>query len=1233
MSSGPATFGRYQVVSQIGHGGMGALYLAWDPTLERKVAIKVLIQDNAELRERFSREARSAARLRHRHIVTMYDVGEYDGQPFMAMEYVEGETLADMIRKRKPLSTVRKLQLAEEIADGLAYAHKAGVIHRDVKPANVMVDLSGAAKILDFGIARLVESAGMTQAGTPIGTLNYMSPEQLAGRKVDQRSDIFSFGALVYELFSYRQAFPGGIDSGVLHRVLNSERDALGVVSPMLDPDIVRVVDRTLEADTAKRYQELDSVLKDLERIRLRLSAASTLATMAPGSEDDSITTLAFPTPTPVVEQAVSPTPRIQSARRPVDLEELTRRRAAQVQEYLKAAHEAFNAGDLDEGIAACERVMMLDAEEPTAIALLDRARAELDERQAEECLADAEREIRRGALTAALAKIEQAEALVPSSLKAAELRKLTIEALQERERARHRAEVIRQALARGHALFDQGRFEDAATAADEVLALDAGLSDAQSLKARSREAAEAEAREALARRAREAVREARQLFSANQHDSAVNLLARFEPKDEHVSLALEQLRTEAARIAEQRRLEAERRARQERVGAELLAARHDIDEQEFGRALDRLHLLVDAEGASPEIAGLLEIAAAGQAELERAEAVGREVAEHVARAAGLLARNDLTGASSRVDAALALDPSHAGAVNLRVKIQEGLKIAANRREAEQRRVRERAQAISAAVATAHKAESHEAAIVALDEALSIDPDHAEARRLLAHHREALGREQAEHHLRAEAEKTRREQIQQSVDGARRALHREDLDAARLAVARIRDLDPRHVEAAELAKEIELAELASAKDQRNFETVLTPLAAGVTAASSRDQTDRKTEGKSPAQERRVYAALGVGTAALALLAGLGYWVVGHRAPAVQAPASQRVGETLSASAPKTKDPLPVAVAAPPPVSPPTPSDAPAEDLSPDVEKRLVSLRKLERRQYARGQRQQALASATTALSLRPEDAEIKSFLAQALKDARAEAAAARSAALAVSAARPSTTYQDAEGRSQEARLAETGAPLEAVRSYWMATQLFVKAAAEAKNASPLVVAAASPPPSSLPPAPDVRPAPVREPPAVQPQQPLAAAPPPPAVTPTAPPAVTPAARPPIQTTVPPVVQPSPAPASPARASEEPAIRALIGSYAEAYSSLNVRDVQKVYPGVNAAALQKNFSQLKSQKVQIQGEQVQVNGAMATVTLTWQTVGVGQVGGALSASQKVELTLQKTGSAWIIVGRR
>jgi serine/threonine-protein kinase len=275
-------FLRYRVLKELGHGGMGRLYLAWDPQLERHVAIKALIDDGDELRERFAREARSAARLRHGHIVTIYDIGEADGQPFLVMEFVEGRTLSDIIRKREPLSLVRKLQIGAELAEGLACAHRGGVVHRDVKPSNVMLDEGGAVKILDFGVARLMESVAMTLAGTPVGTANYMSPEQLAGRRVDRRSDVFSFGATLYELLVYRQAFPGAVDSSLLRRIARSEREPLERVAPHLDPDVIEIVDRAMEPDARRRYQDLAGVARDLDRIRHRLLAVEeTASTMA----------------------------------------------------------------------------------------------------------------------------------------------------------------------------------------------------------------------------------------------------------------------------------------------------------------------------------------------------------------------------------------------------------------------------------------------------------------------------------------------------------------------------------------------------------------------------------------------------------------------------------------------------------------------------------------------------------------------------------------------------------------------------------------------------------------------------------------------------------------------------------------------------------------------------------------------------------------------------------------
>jgi serine/threonine protein kinase len=234
----PDRIGRYEIQRRLGTGGMGSLYLARDPGLDRLVAIKLLredCRDDPELRERFIREARSVARLRHPNIVVVHDVGEDDGRPFMAMEYIAGETLTRILRRTPSLPITERLALIEALCAGLAHAHAAGIIHRDIKPANIMLDSDGVLKILDFGIARLGNS-GITQDGMMMGTINYMSPEQVVGRGVDHRTDIFAAGAVLYEIIALEQAFPGGVDSGVLHRILNEGPVPLENRVPGLDP-------------------------------------------------------------------------------------------------------------------------------------------------------------------------------------------------------------------------------------------------------------------------------------------------------------------------------------------------------------------------------------------------------------------------------------------------------------------------------------------------------------------------------------------------------------------------------------------------------------------------------------------------------------------------------------------------------------------------------------------------------------------------------------------------------------------------------------------------------------------------------------------------------------------------------------------------------------------------------------------------------------------------------------
>src|SRR5581483_9731956 len=328
--------------------------------------------------------------------------------------------------------------------------------HRDTKPANIMVDVAGTLKILDFGIARLAQSSGITRVGAQIGTLNYMSPEQLVGQPVDHRSDIFSVGAVCYELFAYRQAFPGGIHTGLLHRLLNGQTEPLGSLCPALDPEIVRIVHRCLEANVERRYPDLAAVQKDLAKVRARLASEETLAPAAdlagPGSE------------------TASGSSSGSTARRLVDRTELARRRANQIERHLRAASDAFASGNFDGTVAECERVLMLDAEQPQALELLDRARAAIDERHADALAQEAEAELQRGALAVAGAKLDEAQALSPASRRAADGRAALDRALAERDEVRRRRRALADCVADARRCFARGAFEEAIAALDQAL-------------------------------------------------------------------------------------------------------------------------------------------------------------------------------------------------------------------------------------------------------------------------------------------------------------------------------------------------------------------------------------------------------------------------------------------------------------------------------------------------------------------------------------------------------------------------------------------------------------------------------------------------------------------------------------------------------------------------------------------------------------------------------------------
>src|SRR2546428_7995703 len=287
MSLAPGTrFGAYEIVAPIGSGGMGEVYRARDDRLQRDVAIKVRPEHTCSDREAvalFQREAQAASALNHPHILTIYEIGSAP-RDYIAMEYVAGETLRDRIARDNEIAPL--LDLLVQIADALARAHEANIIHRDLKPENIMVTPDGYAKILDFGLAKLLvqpeisqaPTAALTRSGAVVGTIGYVSPEQLSGLASDARSDIFSFACIVYEAIARRRAFRGEPPTRTLKQILAIEPPPLRNFNAQTPPELQRIVTRSLAKKPDDRYQSMREVAEDLRRLRDRLRAPAVRA-------------------------------------------------------------------------------------------------------------------------------------------------------------------------------------------------------------------------------------------------------------------------------------------------------------------------------------------------------------------------------------------------------------------------------------------------------------------------------------------------------------------------------------------------------------------------------------------------------------------------------------------------------------------------------------------------------------------------------------------------------------------------------------------------------------------------------------------------------------------------------------------------------------------------------------------------------------------------------------------
>ncbi|HEY6929326.1 MAG TPA: protein kinase [Thermoanaerobaculia bacterium] len=313
----PEKIGKYEILEQIGVGGFGAVYRGRDPFIKRTVAVKTCQLNDEEIKSRFFREAELAGNLHHRHITTIYDFGVENGIPYIVQEFLSGEDLDKIIKRGDPMPVPRKIEILTAITEGLGYAHQQHIIHRDIKPANIRILADGSVKIMDFGIAKSLQSeSSLTQTGITLGTSAYLAPEQIRGDPLDQRTDVFALGVLAYELITYRKPFRGEHLSTVLYKILNETPEPPEMVIPDLPADLSAAVMRAMEKDLAQRYPTMEALRLDLQAIYRQLIGSSARFATAPrlsrsdrptGSEIDPDATIATPSKGMIRTEHITP--------------------------------------------------------------------------------------------------------------------------------------------------------------------------------------------------------------------------------------------------------------------------------------------------------------------------------------------------------------------------------------------------------------------------------------------------------------------------------------------------------------------------------------------------------------------------------------------------------------------------------------------------------------------------------------------------------------------------------------------------------------------------------------------------------------------------------------------------------------------------------------------------------------------------------------------------------------
>ena len=462
MDELPAHIGPYEVRDRLGHGGMGMVYLGFDPMLDRPVAIKVLKVPDDETRRRFLREARLAAKVHHPNIVSIYAVGEHEGNPYLAMEFIAGRTLAQIIRNGDTVPLARKVHWLSELCAGLAHAHTSGIVHRDVKPSNLLIAHgTGTLRLVDFGIAHGNEASGMTMAGMVVGTPQYMSPEQITGQPVDARSDIFSVGSVAYELLTGRQAFGGDNLYHVSRQIVGEEPRQIESFVPDAPQALVRTIMKCLQKEPDARPESARLIEREFLGIARRLDPDHTLVVLpaeptvvSSGADsttsrrqmlkdaEDAIEQGQITTASDLVQRlesvGTSPNADVQQLRQRLH----GRRLELRIQDAVMRAEQASQSGSLEEAESAMAALSDIAPRHPALVALRKAHQERLDERQVAALTSRARLALQHEKLDEAAALIAEALALDPDSGEALAVQ----QRLSDRTRAQRIARMVAQA-------------------------------------------------------------------------------------------------------------------------------------------------------------------------------------------------------------------------------------------------------------------------------------------------------------------------------------------------------------------------------------------------------------------------------------------------------------------------------------------------------------------------------------------------------------------------------------------------------------------------------------------------------------------------------------------------------------------------------------------------------------------------------------------------------------------